>query len=204
MKRQSTKIRGYVRPMPRISASGQRAALIAYGVPETSIYEEGKDAEGLDALTRALRAGEAVAVVHLHLLAPPKRKTSDRPRRDLWKGIAAIEGKDSHIIEVGSGRSTSNKLERDDMIADAIEALTHSGRSPRRKDKGGRPPLDFTDAEIEAARREWYDLRHRTNADALKAIRAAIKVLRKDAPMWTMSRCYRSEHGFGPSGRGKS
>lgn len=181
--------------MPRMSQAGQEAALADFGIDTEKIYVEGRGPESLEALTRSLRKGEAVAVTRLHLLAPPKIKTSDRPRRALWGAIAAIEAKGGHVIEVESGRSTANKSDRDAMIADAIEALTHAGRSPRRRDGKGRPPLAFTAEEIEFARREWYDIRHRTNEAALAAIR-------KRVPKWTLTRCYKTQ-GFGPSGRSK-
>jgi len=191
-----TKLRGYVRHLLRIPASGQRAKLIEYGIPADKIYTEGEHGESLDALVRALRKGEAVGVVRVHLLAAPKSKTSDTPRRALWAAIHAIEGKGATIVEVESNRHTANVRERDAMIADAIEQITHSGRTPRKQDVPGRPRLKFTDEETETARRLWFDLRYKTNAEAFAAIR-------KKVPRWTLTRCYDKSNGFGPSGRGK-
>lgn len=181
-------MRGYVRPLGRLTASGQIACLKDHGLQRGQVYVEGDGAEGLDALVRSVRKGEAVAVVRLHILAPPKLKTADRPRRALWAAIQAIEAKGAHIVEVESGRSTANRAERDDMIADAIEALTHAGRSPRRRDGAGRPPKVFTPEQVEQARAAWFDLRHRTNKDAIAA----------SPKGWAMTRSYKT---FGPSGR---
>lgn len=181
-------MRGYVRPLGRLTASGQIACLKDHGLQRGQVYVEGDGAEGLDALVRSVRKGEAVAVVRLHILAPPKLKTADRPRRSLWAAIRAIEAKGAHIVEVESGRSTANKAERDDMIADAIEALTHSGRSPRRRDGAGRPPKVFTPEQTEQARVAWFSLQHRTNKAAIQA----------SPKGWTMTRSYQK---FGPSGR---
>ena len=178
-------LRGYVRPLARLTRAGQLAAL---GLNRDQVYVEGENAETLDALIRSLRKGEAVAVVRLHILAPPKLRTADRPRRALWAAIKAIEAKGASIIEVESGRSTATKSERDDMIADAIEALTHSGRSPRRRDGAGRPPKVFSVEQVEQARVAWFDLRHRTNKAAIDA----------SPKGWSMTRSYKS---FGPSGR---
>ena len=191
-----TKLRGYVRPLLRIPASGQRAKLLEYGIQADKIYEEGKDGESLEAMVRALRKGEAVAVVRLHLLAAPKTKTSDTPRRALWSAIHAIEAKGAAVLEVDSGRYTGNSRDRDAMIADAIEQITHAGRTPRKQDVPGRPRMKFTEEETELARRLWFDLRYKTNAQALTAICKTI-------PRWTLSRCYDKANGFGPSGRGK-
>ena len=66
----------------------------------------------------------------------------------------------------------------------------------RKRDVPGRPPVDFSPDQIEFARREWYDLRHKTNGAALKAIQRKV-------PKWTLARCYDKALGFGPSGRGK-
>lgn len=181
-------LRGYVRPLPRLTAAGQTEALTLHGIALDRIYVEGHGPETLDALIRALRKGESVAVMRLHILAPPKLRTADRPRRAMWDAIKRIEAKGAHIFEVESGRSTSNKSERDDMIADAIEALTHSGRSPRRRDGAGRPPKVFAPEQIEQARTAWFDLRHRTNKAAIAA----------SPKGWAMSRSYKT---FGPSGR---
>lgn len=178
--------------MPRVTLAGQESALLTHGVPPEKIYVEGREA--LADLVKSLRKGEAVCVLRLHLLAPPKLRTADRPRRALWSAIQDIEAKGAHIIEVETGRSTATRSERDDMIADAIEALTHAGRSPRKRDGAGRPPIEFSPEDIEFAKREWFDLRHRTNAAALKAIQ-------KRVPKWTMTRCYDKRNGFGPSGR---
>jgi hypothetical protein len=181
-------LRGYVRPLPRPTAGGQEAGLLAHGVAEAKIYVEGRGAETLDGMIRSLRRGEVVAVMRLHVLAPPRLRTADRPRRALWAAIQAIEARGASIFEVESGRSTATKSERDDMIADAIEALTHAGRAPRKRDSSGRPPKVFTPDQVEAARAAWFDLRHRTNADAIRAGPAG----------WSMTRSYKT---FGPSGR---
>jgi len=151
------KLRGYVRPLPRITEASQRAILLDHGVPGDKIYTEGHQDETLDALIRSLRAGEAVAVTRAHILAAPKERHDDRPRRALWAAVHAIEAKGAFIVEVESGRSTANARERDELIADAIEQITHSGRSPRKRDTPGRPPMMFSPEDIEIARRVWAD-----------------------------------------------
>lgn len=192
MKRQrSTSLLGYVRPLPRFAASGQEAALYAYGVEPVRTFVEGRNGETLEACIKALRPGNVLAVRHLHLLAPPKLRTDDKPRRELWAAVREIEARGASFAEVSSHRSSLNRDERDAMIADAIEALTHAGRSSRKRgSQPGRPPIEFTDAQIDKARRAWFDIRHKTNSDAIRA----------SPKGWTMQRSYDE---FGCSHRGR-
>lgn len=181
---------GYVRHLPRFTASGQEATLLAYGVAPNRIFVEGRGGETLEACIRLLRPGNVLAVRHMHLLAPPKTSTNDKPRRALWAAISAIEDRNASVYEVSTARSSLNRIERDGMLADAIEALTHAGRSPRKGHLPGRPAFEFTEKQIDQARRAWFDIRHRTNSDAIRA----------SPNGWTVQRSYDE---FGPSGRGK-
>lgn len=186
-------IRGYVRAKQRLTAAAQVAALD----PSCGdrIYTEGNGPETLDIAVRSLRKGDVLAVYRLHVLAAPKRTTRDNPRRALWDAIRAVEARGASILEVDTGRSTLKPRERDDMIADAIEAITKAGRSltarqaRARGSKGGAPAREFTDDEIRQAREHWFSLKHRTNADAVKAA----------GPRWTE---YQMRKHFDKSGRG--
>ena len=181
---------GYVRHLLRFAASGQETVLIAYGVPPNRIFIEGRGGETLEACIQLLRPGNVLAVRHLHLLAPAKSSTNDKPRRALWAALKAIREKKASVYEVSTARNSLNPDERDDMIADAIEALTHAGRSPRKGHLPGRPAFTYSEKQIDQARRAWFDIRHRTNSDAIRA----------SPKGWTAQRSYDE---FGPSGRGK-
>lgn len=182
-------LRGYIRPLPRLTEAGQRAKLTAAGCG--SIYVEAPQ-ETLADLIASLRKGDTVCVVHLHVLAAPRRTTKDKPRDALWDAVIAIEAKGASILEVETGRATSNKFDRDGMIRDAIEHLTSAGRAAAGRRNGkkskGRPPRDVS-GEIDAARVAWFDLRHAVNEDAQAA----------GPKGWSLSRYYKT---FGPSGRG--
>ncbi len=182
---------GFVRDFPRLSAKAQTGKLKRFGVEEIRIHDT---LDGVMSVVSGRRRA-VVVVVELHVLAPPKLLTNSNPRLDLWAAVKAIEAKGATITEVDSGRNSGNKDERDDMIAEAIEKITHAGRAPRRRDGAGRPPDEFTDEQIEFALHEWYNLRHKTNAAALAAIQKRI-------PNWTINRCQKwKAKGFGPSGR---
>ncbi|UOF81803.1 transposon gammA-delta resolvasE [Caudoviricetes sp.] len=155
-------LKGFVLPSRRASASAQHAALEAAGVQVR--YEEGKT-EGFDDLLRSLRRGDGVAV----------RRLSDlgNNRRELRTRLDAIHKKNSYLIETATKRDSRKPNDLRDMIFDAADDLGQSGkgRDPAiaRKNgaKGGRPRIDrkVTDEEAE---RHWFDMRHATNADAIK------------------------------------
>jgi hypothetical protein len=185
-----TTLFGYVRPLARFAASGQETTLIAYGVEPRRVCVEGRGEGTLASCIQILRPGNVLAVRHMHLLAPAKSSNNDKPRRALWAALKAVEDKKASVYEVSTARSSLNKDERDAMLADAIEALTHAGRSPRKGHLPGRPAFTYSEKQIDQARRAWFDLRHRTNSDAIRA-----------SPVgWTAQRSYDE---FGPSGRGK-
>ena len=178
-------IRGYVRPLPRLTQAAQHSAVAGAGAGV--IYTESKDETLADAI-RSLRTRDVLAVYSLIVLAPPKSRTTDKPRAGLWDNIAAVEAKGATILEVQTGRSSATQAVRDAMIRDAIEALATGGRRENGRLSKGRPPIEFTPAETDQARVAWFDLRHRTNADAIRGSPAR----------WTMDRSFKL---FGSSGR---
>ena len=155
-------LRGYALHSRRSAASSQEEALKAAGV--TVVYMEGRGAEAFDTLLKSLRKGEAVAVVRLADLAANRKQFRER-----WK---AVHAKGCFVVEQSTGRRSNTKM-RDDMLFDGTEALVHAGKGhdPEKARefglRGGRPRKDrgISDAEAE---KHWFDMRHATNADALK------------------------------------
>jgi hypothetical protein len=97
------------------------------------------------------------------------------------------------LLPVSPSNFFATRGDRDGMIRDAIEHLTSAGRAAAGRRNGqksaGRPAMKFDDAVTEQARIAWFDLRHGTNAAAIRAGPAG----------WVQTRYYRV---FGPSGRG--
>ena len=149
----------------------------------TVVYVEGRVGFTFDALLKSLRPGDEVAVVRLADLAAN--------RRELRKRIGMVHAKRCSVTETSTGRN-SRKKDALDMIFDATEALTHSGKGhdPEKArefgSRGGRPRKDrgVTDAEAE---KHWFDMRHATNEDALKHMGS-----------WTITGAWRK---WGASGR---
>lgn len=156
---QKTRI-AVIRSLPRYSAEAQRHALAECGCG-TWIDLTGHDARRT--LVGVIRRGDTIHVRHLHLLAEPKRRTDDNPRRSLWEIVSEIEARGATIVEVSTGRSTSDAGQRDVMIADAIEIVTRGAKAlPRRVARengllGGRPKK-WGPEHLAAAAPVWFDL----------------------------------------------
>jgi len=175
-------LRGYALQSRRSAASSQEQALEAAGVPE--IYVEGRGDESFDVLLQSLRPGDTLAVVRLADLAAN--------RRQLRKRVEAVTAKECHFRETATGRDSRKKGHLAGMIFDATETLTHSGKGhdPEKAreygSRGGRPRKDrgISDADAE---KHWFDLRHATNADAIRHM-----------GKWTIGAAWRK---WGASGR---
>lgn len=186
--------RAYIRPLPRLTESGQRK--LADGCAQ--IYVEGEK-EGGKVVTLAdfigsLRKRDVAVVVWLHVLASPRKTTSVRPRDELWKAIRAIEARGATIFEVNTCRHSATLSERDGMIQDAIEHITSAGRAAASQKNGeksrGRAPDVIDEGERKRALAVWHDVRFVSNAQAIAA----------GPKGWTH---YRYNKLFGPSGRGQ-
>jgi hypothetical protein len=180
---------GYVRPLKRLLEGVQYAALADAGADP--IYVESKDETLADAILQ-LQPGDTIAVFRLHVLAPPKKTTVDRPRDAIWDAVDQIKAKKAIIFEVDTGRKSTTDDALRAMIRDAIDMLTSGGRAAAGRENGkksrGRDPIPFTDAEVEQARNAWFSRQHRTNDDAVRA----------SPKHWTRARSFEK---FGPSGR---
>lgn len=139
------------------SLAAQRAALYAQGCAD--VYEDvasGAKAKrpGLDAMTRAVREGDTVAVIRLDRLG--------RTTLDTLRTLAALDAKGVHVIaqDIGldtftpSGRMVVTVIlalgqwERETMIARTREGLAHARAQGR---MGGRP-RKLTDEQVQAIR----------------------------------------------------
>lgn len=177
-----------IRALPRHTEAGQRAVLEPDGCGDWIALHE---RDGFEELIGRLRRGDTVKLARLRFLAPPKLRTSDNPRRDLWRMLHAIEDRGAIVREVSTGRATSDPRQRDMMIADAIEEITRGSRAisirrARENGKlGGRPPKVIKPVQREAARSVWLD--PSLYGDRLR------RALRREG--YSLSRCYRE---FGP------
>lgn len=151
---------GVVRSLPRYPATAQRAALEQFGCGS---WIDLTAENGVESLISMLRRGDVVHVRNLALLARPKHRTDDNPRLDLWAMVHAIEARGASILETSTGRRSSiSPQERDEMIRDALEAVTKGMKAlPRRIARengilGGRPQK-WTADDVQAAAPVWFD-----------------------------------------------
>lgn len=130
----------------------------------TVVYVDSKGDGAFHDALKSLRPGDELAVVRLADLASN--------RRELRKRLGMVHAKRCSITEKATGRN-SKKTGALDMIFDAMEMLTHSGKGhdPDKArefgSRGGRPRKDrgISDAD---ARVIWKSLDYATNAEALK------------------------------------
>lgn len=187
--------RAYIRPLPRLTESGQRKRVDGCAAVYVEGEKEGGHTVTLTDFIGSLRRGNIATVVWLHVLAPPRKATNIRPRDELWTAIRAIEDRGATIFEVHTGRSSATPLDRDGMIRDAIEHITSAGRAAASQQNGakskGRKPDEIDPDERKLAKAVWHDVRFVTDAQA----RAA------GPKGWSD---YRYRKKFGPSGRGQS
>lgn len=175
-------LRGYALQSRRSAASSQEEALRAAGV--TEIYIEDRTNAVFDAALKSLRAGDSIAVVALADLA--------RNRRELRKRMDAIHERRCEVHETSTGRNSRKKTDLAAMIFDATEILTHAGKGhdPEKArqygSRGGRPRKDRSISDADAEK-HWFDIRHATNADAIKHM-----------GKWTIGAAWRK---WGASGR---
>lgn len=181
----------WIRERPHHRASAQLAALSEHGCG--AIFDA-SNPNARDEMLASIRRGDVVKVRHVHLLAIPKKRTDDQPRRDLWRIIHAIEDRGATILEISTGRSSANQRERDMMIADAIEVIARGVRALPRKiaqqngKLGGRPKARIKPEQSEAARELWFD-----SPDVVgKHLRQCLRRVG-----YSLARCYRE---FGPRG----
>ncbi len=149
----------------------------------TLLYVEGgRKAVGTrDDLTRSLRGGDVVAVVHAFLLAQPLRKGM---REDFWAAVDAIESRGASIRELYSGLRSTDARQRDMMLRAAIEALARGRHKRGPHDKRGRPAWVPTPDELAKAKAIWESRKHARWSDALIALKKLDK-------RWSQARAYR-------------
>ncbi len=154
---------GFIRViLPRYALAGQKEAMERNGI-EKYLVEGGRKPKPTGTrhdVTRMMCEGRVFAIQHLFLLADPAKRTAQR--RDLWKAIDEIEKRNGVIWELYTGRRSDDKRQRDEMMRDAIEALTRGRHKRSDTDKRGRPQKTFSEAEITQAKAAWNSRKLKT------------------------------------------
>ena len=161
---------GYIRVfLPRYPAAGQRQAMELHKIP-TAIHEGGqlrtskvvKIIEGTRAeFLRMAAPGRLLALHHLFLLAEPRaRGKAGGRRKDLWAAIKAIEAKGGVLWELYTGRRSDDPKQRDEMIEDAIEALTRGRHKYAQDDRRAGRPRRVWSADVLTHNEKIWNSRH--------------------------------------------
>lgn len=166
----------------------------------TVVYMEGRGAETFDRALESLRKGDGLTVVRLADLAPNRKQFRLR-----WK---AVHAKGCHVVEQSTGRASNTKA-REDMLFDGTESLVHAGKGhdPEKARefgaRGGRPGFKWSKEQAAMIEGHWYDMRHATNPDAIKAINRDLAAAgsKRRLTVNYVWRMMEKKHGNGASGR---
>lgn len=109
----SRKSIGYVRASARVPAGPQHDALGKHGIADR--YEEGREAENIDACVKGLRRGFELWVTTLDRLAAK--------RHLLRATVAAIHAKGAVIVEASTGRRSDGREQWTEMLLDAVARM---------------------------------------------------------------------------------
>lgn len=188
----------------RYPVAAQKALMESNGI--AVIYDEGaklyKGTDVRDAWVRSLRKEDIAVVTWLGLLADPVGNITVR-RRDLKEVIDAIEAKGAIIWELATDRRSSDKKQRDEMIANAWEGLAKQ-RFDKGTTKQGRPPQFTSDEDRTIIWDEWHSDEHKTNAEAARAASVRLKRLVRPHLMWTIVKAMRVAKGLPADFKGGS
>lgn len=142
-------------------------------------YVIGRDCATWRDAVRAVRKGDVIVVEALALLPEPKSRKLI-PSMDMRDAVEEIERRGGSLLEARTGRSSLIAKDRAGMIADAARSLGSGGRSLSSMQarsngaaagaKRGRPKTEFTDAEVDAARRVWESRKVETWAEAARLL----------------------------------
>jgi hypothetical protein len=167
------------------------------------IYDESKshgaDTDLRGAWLNSLRPGDIAVVTWLGLLADPIGNVTVR-RNDLKEVVEKIEENGASIWELQTDRRSSDKKQRDAMMADAWDGLAKQ-RFDRATRKQGRPPRVATDEEKQIIWDEWFNKKHKKNLDAARAATERLKRRINPHMMWRIVKEMRAAKGLkGPVG----
>lgn len=179
----------------------QRQALETVG-PRAVVEIDHRKKTIMEALPRPC-PGRVYAVMWLFLVNI-KRGTAQAKRERIMEFVDEVRCKGAEILEVGSGRRTSDTKQRRAMLSEAFEAVTR-GRQPSQTSVRGRRPRQLTDASKEIIWNEWHSVRNETNDDAAAAASRRLKIEIDQFVMWHVVREMRRAAGdanaTGASGR---
>ena len=199
-----TRTHGYIRRTRRHTESYQRKLMAAAGI--THLFVEGQSG-GLtwdDFARQAVRKGDTICVAHLYLMTVEKTSTRIDPRRVLRQRIETMDAKSVTIRELAEPqRDLSKMADRTAAIFAAAEMIAGGGRSKFSAENGaksaGRPKRDWSQWR-QIIEHEWDSIKHRTNEDAVAAMKAKGVPVQTVRQVWAIVEGWRGK-GNGGSGR---
>jgi hypothetical protein len=179
----------------------QRLALETADVRGT--IEVKASAKDIEAVIPRPCPGRTYAVLWLSLVNI-KRGDAKQKRERIMAFVDYVREKGAEILEIGSGRRTSDTKERRAMLSDAFEAVAR-GRQPSHTAVRGRQKRKWSDAQKDIIWQEWFSVRNEENDDAAKAASKRLGFAVDQFVMWhvvrDMKRAAGEPNATGASGR---
>lgn len=172
---------GIVRPWKGSHPEARQAAALAAWGADTVLTIGSAEAPTWRAIVRLVRPGDVVGIEWLQLLPEPRGPKNRHPAMDGRDAIEEIERRGGSILELGTGRSTTDAKQRRNMIDDMARSVGAGGRSlsseqarangAKAGSRRGRPKATFDDAVRQKAETIWHSRKVVTWADAEKLLR---------------------------------
>jgi hypothetical protein len=189
----------------RYSAARQRE-VIGVEVRPRKWLEISKHDSLFDQVMHTSVAGRCLAI-HWLFLACDKSASARQNKTLIANFVKSVRTHGGEIYEVGSGRCTTSRKARSDMISAAQEAVDAilRGQVPRTLNQLGHPRRNWTKQQQQIVWTEWFNCKHVTNEDAAAAASKRLQFSVTSNQMWQTVRDIRRERGqakaSGASGR---
>lgn len=138
-------------------------------------------------VVNVVREGDTVFIYALSLVPTKRGEDELPPSAQVSEFLMEVHERGGVVVEVYSGRKSSDRKARRAMVADAHKALKRGSRALPPTGRGrGRPALTFTLEQIAEAKRVWTSPDYATNVIAKKYLPKGF-TLRRCWDLWGAS-----------------
>lgn len=178
---------GMVCKSPSIRPETQEAALRKAGAEWIVVLGRVIPTSWRD-VVNAVREGDTVYIYGLALVPTKRGEDELKPTDQVREFLIEVHERGGTVVEVSTGRKSTDRAHRKAMTADAVKGLKRGNRSPRTGKTRGRPKLEWSADDVAKAKAVWFSRDYASNVIASKYLPKGITAKRA----WQL---------FGASGR---